>query len=92
MQRDRRDIGPGIDLTVESTVNITIIIGEEEIIIMVITMTEIIDPIIEITAGLEIEAEMIDMTIGLTTEEIIIDKTMVTMINMILQNKCNSHE
>ena len=45
---------------------------------MVITMTEIIDPIIETTVGLEIEAEMIDMTIGLTTEETIIDKTMVT--------------
>ena len=44
-------------------------IGQEGIIIMAITMTEIIDPIIETTAGLEKEVEMIDMTIGPTTEE-----------------------
>ena len=47
-------------------------------IIMLITMTDIIDPIIETTVGLEIEAETIDLTIGPTIEETIIDKTMVT--------------
>ena len=77
MDRDSTDIGPGTDPTVESMVNISIV-GEKEIIIMVIAMTEIIDPIIETRVGLEIEAEMIDMTIGPTTEETIIDKTMVT--------------
>ena len=48
-------------------------------------MIEIIDPIIETTVVLEIEAiiemaieGMIDMTVGLTIEGIIIDKTMVT--------------
>ena len=78
MDRDRTDIGPGIDPTVKSVVNITIIVGKEEIIIMAITMMGIIDPIIETTVGLEIEVGMIDMTIGPTTEETIIDKTMVT--------------
>ena len=76
MDRDRTDIGPGIDLTVGSTVHTITTIGEEGIIIMAITIMGIIDPIMETKLGLEIEA--IDMTIGSTTEETIIDKTMVT--------------
>ena len=83
MDRDRTDIGPGINPTVGSTVNITTI-GEEEIIIA-ITMIEITDPIIETTVDLEIETIMemaiegtIDMTVVLTIEWIILDKTMVT--------------
>ena len=83
MDRDRTYIGPGIDPTVGSTVNITTI-GEEEIIIAT-TMIEIIDPIIETTVGLEIATVMemaiegmICMTVGLTIEGIILDKTMVT--------------
>ena len=84
MDRDRTDIGPGIDPTVGSAFNITTTIGEEEIIIAITTI-EIVDPIIETTVGLEIETVMekaiegmIDMTVGLTIEGIILDKTMVT--------------
>ena len=50
MDRDGIDIGPEIDLAVESMVNITIIIKEEEEIIMIIIITDI-----EIL-GLEIES------------------------------------
>ena len=58
-------------------VNITIIIEEEEEIII----TEIIDPIIDPTAGLEMEMViegMIGMTTGQIIEETIIDKIMAT--------------
>ena len=80
MDRDRIDIGPEIYLTVESVINITIIIEEEEEIIIIIIITEIIETIV----SLEIEAMemviegMIDMAIGPTIGETIIDRTMVT--------------
>ena len=74
MDRDRTDIDPGIDPTVGSMVNITITIGEGEIMITT-TMIEIIDLIIETTVGIEIGATMgtviegmIDMTVGPTIE------------------------
>ena len=80
----RQDIDPGIDPTVGSMVNITITIGEGEIIIAT-TMIAIIETIIETIVGPEVEAimkmaieGMIDMTIGPTIEGIIFNKTMVT--------------
>ena len=59
-------------------VNITIIEEEEEITIIII-ITEIIGPIIDLTASLEIEMViegMIGMTIGQLIEEITLDKIM----------------
>ena len=82
--RDRKDIGPEINLAVESTVSITIIIGEEEEIIITVIITEIIDLIIDPTVGLEIEVMelviegMKDMTVGPTIEQTIIGKIMET--------------
>ena len=75
MVRDRTVTGPQIDPRVEITVSI--IIEEEEIIIMI----GITDPTIELEIGQEMAMEIgetMGLTTGKITEGIIIDRIMVT--------------
>ena len=70
MVRDRTVTGPEIGPTAEIVVNITLIVEEG-----IITMTETIDPIIELELGLEMVMEgMICMLIDQAIEGTISDR------------------